>query len=465
MDFGPRRVSRSQQSDVHVDLADIDGDFDLDVLLGALSNPPRMFVNRLEEDGGTLGFRDVTGGVFPSGYSSGGAHFEQELGDLDDDGDLDVYGLSWSSAGFSFDDVTLRNDGGGTFGDLALVAGSGGDESEADFIDYDADGDLDVYVASFAGADVVYRNDGLTGAGAIDLAQLSDGESGLDDFGPSNAAWDADACDWDGDGDYDVMVGRNGNNPVVAWLNRGPGGPDVTAPSLPRVEAVADRDAGTSCAPGIPVRVHVYDNAPYYVTYFDATVVDVAVDGIAVDALDAESSGGQVFRAELPPNLVGQVAYAFRSSDAYGNQGASATESYASTHPGPPHAIPYGTGADGSLGPVDFDAKSVLTPCLPLYLTIADTPPGTLYLVVVSTAPSAPTPLPSGGVWNVSTAGLILPATRLGLTDASGTASVRYATNASIGTGFSIFVQAFTLDGVGGDPWASSLGLELPSLP
>jgi len=446
---------------IDVDLGDIDGDFDLDVLLGDRDLAPRMFAN-LREEAGFLRFRDVTSAAFPAGYAVGAGHFEQEMGDLDNDGDLDIYGEGWAAVLFNYDDVTLRNAGDGTFGNLAIVPDTGTDASECDLFDYDNDGLLDVFIANFSGADGLYRNAGLSG-GAIDLVAIDGATSGLDAHGlTAHTALDGDACDWDEDGDYDVLTGLNYTQPAVAWLNQ-TGVPDTTAPSLPAVEAVADRDLGTSCADPIPVRAHVYDNAPYYVTYFNATVVDLAVDGIALDALPARSSGGQVFRAELPPNLVGQVEYAFRSSDAYGNEGTSATEGYLSTNPGPSHAVPYGTGGDGSLGPVGFDAKSALTPCLPLYLTISNTPPGTLYLLVVGTASSPPTPLPSGGIWNV--AGLILPATRLGLTDAAGTASERFLANATIGTGFSIYAQAFTFDGVGGDPWASSLGLELPSLP
>ena len=54
-----------------------------------------MFENRLEENGGVLGFRDVTSSAFPSGYTSGDGHYEEEMGDLDGDGDLDIYGLNW----------------------------------------------------------------------------------------------------------------------------------------------------------------------------------------------------------------------------------------------------------------------------------------------------------------------------------------------------------------------------------
>jgi hypothetical protein len=88
-----------------IDMGDVDGDLDLDVLHGDRDNPPRFFHNRLEENGGVLGFRDVTSLVFPPGYTAGfGGNYDQELGDVDDDGDLDLFGLNWPE----LDDALFR---------------------------------------------------------------------------------------------------------------------------------------------------------------------------------------------------------------------------------------------------------------------------------------------------------------------------------------------------------------------
>ncbi len=303
-------------SALDIDLGDIDGDFDLDVLHGARQEAPRMFVNRLEENGGTLGFRDVTGAVFPAGYTAGDGHYEQEMGDLDGDGDLDIYGLNWN-AGFGFTDITLVNNGDGTFGGLTNLSGSSDDDNEGDFFDYDNDGDLDLYVANFSGSDRLYRNNN-NGGTSFSFTQMS----GM----PATPfiALDADCCDVDGDGDYDVFVANDSGSRNQYLENLG-GGTDVHAPYIPNLEQAPNRTPGA--APTV-VRAQVYDNAPYYITWYNPTTLTYTVDGGAPTVVPMLSSGGQIFRGEIPGSLTGTIAYFVTSSDEYGNTGTSATRQY-----------------------------------------------------------------------------------------------------------------------------------------
>jgi hypothetical protein len=305
-------------SALDIDFGDIDGDFDLDVLHGARQEAPRMFENRLEENGGVLGFRDVTGAVFPSGYTSGNGHYEQEMGDLDGDGDLDIYGLNWL-ASFGFTDITLRNDGNGTFSNIVTLSGSSADDNEGDFLDYDNDGDLDLFVANFSGQDKLYRNNN-NGGSSFSFTEVS--------FPTSNqTALDADCCDVDGDGDYDILVANDFNAANRLFTNT-TNIPDTHAPYLPNIEQAPDRAAGA--APTV-VRVHVYDNAPYYITWYNPTQLNYRVNGGGVTSVAALSSGGQVFRGEIPGTLTGTIEYWFTSSDEYGNTGQSPTRSFTAT--------------------------------------------------------------------------------------------------------------------------------------
>ncbi len=302
-------------SALDIDFGDVDGDFDLDLLHGARQEAPRMFINRLEENGGVLGFRDTTGATFEPGYTQGNGHYEQEMGDMDGDGDLDILGVNWISS-FSFDDSTLENDGAGFFSNTTILAGSAPDDNEGDFIDYDNDGDLDILIANWSGDDRLYRNDQV-GSGPFSFSAAS--------FPPSPmTSADADACDVDGDGDYDVFVSLLFNQPNVYFENVTQV-PDTHAPYLPNVEQAPDRSP--SAVPTV-VRVHVYDNAPYYITWYNETQLVYRVDGGPVITVPARSSGGQVFRAEIPGTLSGTIEYRFESWDEYGNLGSSAVRTY-----------------------------------------------------------------------------------------------------------------------------------------
>ena len=330
-------------SALDIDFGDIDGDFDLDLLHGARQEMPRMFTNRLEESGGVLGFRDTTGASFQAGYSTGTGHYEQEMGDMDGDGDLDILGVNWLSA-FGFDDATLENDGTGFFFNPTTLPGSGPDDNEGDFIDYDNDGDLDILIANWSGDDRLYRN---TINGGANFNYIPTGY-------PSspNVCADADVCDVDGDGDYDVFSGVLFNQPNYYFENVSQV-PDTHAPYIPNVEQAPDRVP--SAEPTV-VRAHVYDNAPYYITWYNETQLVYRVNGGAIVTVPARSSGGQVFRAEIPGALMGTIEYRFESWDEYGNTGGSPVRNYVSGAPGSGSGYCFG---DGSGTPCPCGATGV----------------------------------------------------------------------------------------------------------
>jgi len=129
---------------------DYDGDGDLDVLLldgGALAADAASGRGRarLFENDGSGRFRDTqTVALGPGGYGMGLA-----VGDVDGDGDPDVLLTRYGR------DVFLRNLGGGDFEDATEQAGLGDSRwtTSASFLDYDRDGDLDLYVAGYVDFD------------------------------------------------------------------------------------------------------------------------------------------------------------------------------------------------------------------------------------------------------------------------------------------------------------------------
>ncbi|MBK7875907.1 MAG: VCBS repeat-containing protein [Planctomycetes bacterium] len=307
-------------STIDVDVADVDGDLDLDLLLGSRSELPRLFRNRSNETGGTLAWRDVTGATFTTGYATGQGHYAQEFGDLDGDADLDLYGLNWLVTSSQFADGTYANDGAGHFGAPATIALSLQDENEVDVIDYDGDGDLDMILANYAGQEALCRNDGVFPLVRITSPLPADNTNSLD----------VDVADVDGDGDYDAFVSNNNIGPSSdEWYLRNTTlVNDITPPTLSRLEQAPNRSV--SPVPTI-VRVHVTDNAPAYVTARANAWLELRVNGGPAFPVALRWSGAQVFRAAIPGSFAGVVSYRAIVIDEHGNTATSVEKSFTAT--------------------------------------------------------------------------------------------------------------------------------------
>ncbi|MCI0417074.1 CRTAC1 family protein [bacterium] len=105
-----------------------------------------MVKNRLYRQNRDGTFQDVTdsSGLGDPGYGMGVA-----VGDIDNDGDLDVYVTNFGG------DSLYRNNGDGTFMNITNSAGIRNREwgTSAVFLDYDRDGYLDLYVANYVSLD------------------------------------------------------------------------------------------------------------------------------------------------------------------------------------------------------------------------------------------------------------------------------------------------------------------------
>lgn len=233
---------------------DNDGDIDVMVLRGAWLSEEGRIPNSLLRNDGQGRFTDVT---FDAGL--GETYYPTQTAaraDYDNDGDLDVFigneshtkidydGNPSTSSGIDAPCELYRNNGDGTFDDVAAQLGVTGPQASfpAWFWDFDNDSALDLFVASYtgrvqnvgayyAGVETVYEKPGLyrgDGRGGFRQVAL---EQGLDyPILPMGANFG----DIDGDGYLDFYLGTGDPSyrtlmPNVMYLNLGGTGfADVT---------------------------------------------------------------------------------------------------------------------------------------------------------------------------------------------------------------------------------------------
>ncbi len=175
-------------------LADFDANGFLDVLIPS-AEPVQLFLNQgnatFVEAAGRAGFDSLS-------YKK---HMTGCTGDYDNDGDIDVYlaNSNWSYKKHDAPNYFFRNRGDGTFEEVTAPAGvaDSSNSKGAVFGDYDNDGGLDLYVANDGGDNRLFRNNG--DGTFTDVAR----QTGV--AGPF-AAHSPAFGDFDNDGDLDLYV-------------------------------------------------------------------------------------------------------------------------------------------------------------------------------------------------------------------------------------------------------------------
>ena len=263
-----------------VTLFDWDLDSDLDIALsgkGSAGKQSRLYLN----DGtGTFTVVNVLNAL------GTGSTYEIDWGDLDGDGDLDGLVQSISVSGFSALEGWAENNG-ATVTTGTFPGPNGSDDNEMAGVDYDNDGDLDVFVGSLGNTERLYRNDGNFVFVNQDAQIQSQSDSTLD-FG---------FADLDDDGDIDMVTGQGESGNFTNKVYDNNGVPDTHAPDVLNVEQPA-YDPSTTVFHSMTQDAIQDDGGDSFVTTTYVAWQGTS-SGVQLDTGNAMHQGGGTWRAPV----------------------------------------------------------------------------------------------------------------------------------------------------------------------
>jgi len=184
---------------------DVDNDGDLDIFIANENSTNRLFLNN-----GAAVFTEATQS---SGLGTGFGGTGCSFGDIDNDGDIDLYVANWSTKNILYRNLLIE-EGKLFFKDITEQEGVGGEvwtkSNGVVFSDIDNDADLDLFVTNRKTSNKLYLNDG-NGLFTDKTADLI-GVDSLKSYG-------AVITDFDGDGFKDIYVNNIGKNTFYKNIN------------------------------------------------------------------------------------------------------------------------------------------------------------------------------------------------------------------------------------------------------
>jgi hypothetical protein len=327
----------------NVAMIDIDGDFDLDIIVDGKSAGTQLYIN----DG--TGHFTFQGSVLPAGSTQ---TYSTEWADLDNDGDIDGFYISLSGFNEGTGQCNLIPGGTLTYtGSTATLAGhNGDDDNEVVFIDANNDGILDALVGSLGNSqEKLYLNNGTFAAGSF--VYQTNGFSTVTD-----STLDLCIGDFDKDGRYDIATaqGESGNFLNRYYKNTGP--IDTIAPRIGRLENYPVRVPLSKVLAGnVRPRVWIQDATVDGGQTFVTSRIDITAAKDASNVSYSHTmkySGGYIWRDLVQPpasptGTVGMdVTYKVHATDPNANASDSSVVAFKICG-----AEPYGVASPNSAGP------------------------------------------------------------------------------------------------------------------
>jgi hypothetical protein len=277
-----------------IDLADIDGDFDLDVYINMHSGQNLLWIND-----GKGAFTDVSARLPPLSTAAK-YHYGPVFCDIDGDHDRDLF--IDNTAG-DYTEQLLVNDGSGNFNDQTETRVAGNtkraDDNLVACIDYDGDDDLDIAIAALSpGQERLFQNDG---SGKFTMvANAFDG--------PVDPTLWMEFGDLNGDGRLDAFTAQGEGYPQTERVYFGTAAVDRRAPRIIAIEPVS-----LSATADTVVHFAIVDNA----VTDDGPRLRRAWIVAGSREIEAHFVGGDLYRALVPATT--ETKFAVCATDWAGN--------------------------------------------------------------------------------------------------------------------------------------------------
>lgn len=204
-------ITMDTNGPVSMALGDVDGDGDLDLVAGSFFFTTRLYLN----NGTAMPFAGITG----SDITSASGTTSVALGDMDNDGDLDVVVGRQTFSNLRNHRLFLNNGTADPFnGAEPIEILSENDRTQSIALgDMDGDGDLDLVTGGPDGVNRLYLNNGNQNP--------FEGQPGEEITPDTNTTKVVTLGDVDGDGDLDFVAGNLEGEPNRLYLNNGTSDP------------------------------------------------------------------------------------------------------------------------------------------------------------------------------------------------------------------------------------------------